>query len=199
MADCRLTVFPFVSIWGCGLRVLCRQLTRGTTLAQVTFDVHFWIKGEEFTVDRLLGYREHLGAVFRGSVCVLGARACKGPHVLAGGSMAIFRLAPADYHRTHAPVSGTVTEQYTIESTYYSVNADAIRAATGAIFNQRVVTILRSDGGVQVAFVAIGATCVGSVEMQKGVGGHVERGEDFSNFQFGGRRARVRAPRVRGA
>lgn len=59
-----------------------------------------------------------------------------------GGAVAIFRLAPADYHRTHAPVAGTITDQFQVDSTIYSVGADAIRSNNGAVYNTRVITII---------------------------------------------------------
>lgn len=64
-----------------------------------------WIKGREFTVARLLGDRYKDDAV-------------KYSH----GSLAIFRLAPQDYHRFHSPVDGTIGEMTYISGEYYTVN-----------------------------------------------------------------------------
>jgi phosphatidylserine decarboxylase len=50
-----------------------------------------WIKGREFTVARLLG------DAYKGQA-----------ERYAGGAVAIFRLAPQDYHRFHSPVDGTI-------------------------------------------------------------------------------------------
>ncbi|KNC46343.1 uncharacterized protein AMSG_02795 [Thecamonas trahens ATCC 50062] len=154
VADCRLTVFN-----------------------SIDRDVSFWLKGEDFSVYRLLDSNLDLTLQF------------------AGGSMALFRLAPADYHRTHSPIAGTITAQFSVKSTLYSVNADAVRSGCGAVYNDRVITIIDSGvPGRKVAFVAIGATCVGSVAMMKGVGATVTRGEDISNFQFGGSTVAVLFP-----
>ena len=39
---------------------------------------------------------------------------------LDGGSLAIFRLAPQDYHRFHIPTSGTIVSIESIQGTYYT-------------------------------------------------------------------------------
>lgn len=142
---------------------------RITVFPAIGRDERVWLKTQSFSTLLLLGRNIELASMFE------------------GGSMVIFRLAPADYHRTHSPVSGTITHQYKIESSLYSVNADAIRSSSGAIYNERLVTVIRTAHNNQsVAFVAIGATCVGSVVMLKGVGTSVARGEEISYFQFGG-------------
>lgn len=64
-----------------------------------------WIKGREFSVARLLGdsYREHVDRYMN-------------------GALAIFRLAPQDYHRFHSPVDGVVGPMTYISGEYYTVN-----------------------------------------------------------------------------
>ncbi|KAJ1657063.1 phosphatidylserine decarboxylase [Dispira simplex] len=53
-----------------------------------------WIKGRHFNLTRLLGNCEALAREFE------------------GGHLAIFRLAPQDYHRFHFPVDGTLLASY---------------------------------------------------------------------------------------
>lgn len=67
----------------------------------------YWIKGAGFTVPRLLGS----DALAQG---------------FDGGSIAIHRLAPQDYHRWHSPVEGTVESINDIPGAYYTVNPQAI-------------------------------------------------------------------------
>lgn len=64
-----------------------------------------WIKGREFTVARLLGdaYRDEAERYYQ-------------------GALAIFRLAPQDYHRFHLPVDGTIGKMSDIAGEYYTVN-----------------------------------------------------------------------------
>ena len=70
-----------------------------------------WIKGRDFTVQRLLGpaYPDD-AAKFE------------------GGALGIFRLAPQDYHRFHVPVDGVLGEPRAVEGQYYTVNPMAIRS-----------------------------------------------------------------------
>jgi len=64
-----------------------------------------WIKGREFTVARLLGdaYKDQAERY-------------------VGGALAIFRLAPQDYHRFHSPVEGRIGPMTYIAGEYYTVN-----------------------------------------------------------------------------
>lgn len=39
-----------------------------------------------------------------------------------GGALAIFRLAPQDYHRFHSPVDGKIGKMTYISGEYYTVN-----------------------------------------------------------------------------
>ena len=78
-ADCRLTAFPTIDL-----------------------ATKYWIKGEGFTLERLLD----------------DAALAK---IMDGGVMKIARLAPQDYHRWHAPISGTVESIRDIPGAYYTV------------------------------------------------------------------------------
>jgi phosphatidylserine decarboxylase precursor len=132
----------------------------------VTANVKVWLKGQKFTAAKLLDSTEHAAS-------------------FEGGSLVIVRLAPQDYHRFHAPVSGVIIDQYPASGPLHSVNADGMRSANGAIFNKRVVSIIQTDFG-KVGFVAIGAVCVGSITMTAPKGYNVTRGESIGYFEFGG-------------
>ena len=60
----------------------------------------FWVKGEKFSIAKLLGesYKPEYD----------------------GGSMCIFRLAPQDYHRFHSPVDGVIGKYSKIGAQYYT-------------------------------------------------------------------------------
>jgi phosphatidylserine decarboxylase len=79
----------------------CRMMAFET----VSDATRLWIKGREFTVARLLGeaYRSEAERY-------------------AGGALAIFRLAPQDYHRFHSPVDGVIGPMTYISGEYYTVN-----------------------------------------------------------------------------
>jgi phosphatidylserine decarboxylase precursor len=131
-----------------------------------TRDLSLWLKGQRFTAARLLD-----------------SDALAGP--FEGGAIVVVRLAPQDYHRYHSPVTGKVVYQDRAKGPLHSVNADGMRSENDAIFNQREITIIESAHG-RVAFVAIGAVCVGSIKMTKVTGDSVEKGGELGFFQFGG-------------
>lgn len=104
-----------------------------------------------------------------------------------GGSAVISRLCPVDYHRFHAPVSGKLIEQRSINGSLYSVSPIALRRKLAYLWeNKRVLTLLETSDMGQVAFVAIGATCVGRIHMTRELGMEVTRGEEMGYFAFGG-------------
>ena len=139
----------------------------------VSDDISFWIKSDSFTVRKLLAEDNKEDAH---------------GHDLTfeGAAMAIVRLAPQDYHRFHSPVAGRIVDQYEVDGTLHSVNADAMSSGNRAIFNQRTVTIIETERRGRVAVISIGAVCVGSVVMTRTLGVTVERGEELGYFQFGG-------------
>lgn len=73
----------------------------------------FWIKGEKFSLSKLLG----------------PTFASKVPYY-ENGAMGIFRLAPQDYHRFHSPVDGIMGEAAKVGEQYYTVNPQGIRSAS---------------------------------------------------------------------
>jgi phosphatidylserine decarboxylase len=149
-ADCRLTVFPTVD-----------EATK------------YWIKGNGFTIRRLLASDE-LAKEF------------------LGGNLAIARLAPQDYHRWHSPVEGRVTMIVDIPGTYYTVNPMAVnQPGTLNVFceNRRsIMLIRRSINNTYVAVIAVGAMLVGSIRYNPGIklGADVKRGQCLGYFQYGG-------------
>ncbi|KAH9828557.1 phosphatidylserine decarboxylase-domain-containing protein, partial [Rhodofomes roseus] len=135
----------------------------------------FWIKGNEFTIPHLLGVPPDSAQ----------ARAFE------GAAVAAFRLAPADYHRFHSPLDGTVGEITDIPGQYYTVNPQAVNEPGFDVFtaNKRAVLYLtHAASGKQVAFVAIGAMLVGSIRWTGGArkGGAVARGDELGHFAYGG-------------
>jgi len=129
-----------------------------------------WVKGREFTVERLLGDAYPQDA--------------KRYH---GGSLGIFRLAPQDYHRFHIPVDGVMDEPKLIEGEYYTVNPMAIRSALDVYGeNVRVVCPIDSVAHGRVMVICIGAMMVGSTVITRKKGEQVHRAEELGYFKFGG-------------
>ncbi|BGP19809.1 hypothetical protein JCM10213_003118 [Rhodosporidiobolus nylandii] len=138
-----------------------------------------WIKGKHFTLANLLQDEEEAKQ-------------------FEGGSVAVFRLAPADYHRYHSPNDAVVGETKSIEGTYYTVNPCAVNEQWLDVFtaNRRDVTYLTvpspssssSENSIPVAFVQIGAMLVGSIVRTGAAqtGASVKRGDELGYFAYGG-------------
>ncbi|KAF9997789.1 hypothetical protein BGZ65_006645 [Modicella reniformis] len=130
--------------------------------------VAFWIKGRQFTVAKLLG-SEALAKKYD------------------GGSLAVFRLAPQDYHRFHIPVRGIMSEPRSIAGEYFTVNPMSIRSHLDVYGeNKRMVSTIESKEFGTVAYCSIGAMMVGSIVLTTKSGQEVERMEEHGYFAFGG-------------
>ncbi|KAG6909544.1 hypothetical protein DXG01_016937 [Tephrocybe rancida] len=144
----------------------CRLMT----FATVDDATRLWIKGREFSVAKLLG------EAYRGEA-----------ERYRGGAVAIFRLAPQDYHRFHSPVEGTVGAMSLVAGEYYTVNPQAIRSSLD-VYGENVRKIVPIDSPQfgRVMAVCIGAMMVGSIQTTVAEGEHVHRGQEFGFFAFGG-------------
>ncbi|KAF5731954.1 phosphatidylserine decarboxylase proenzyme 2-like [Tripterygium wilfordii] len=131
--------------------------------------LRLWIKGRKFSVHGLLGK----------DIC---------PNAFVNGSIVIFRLAPQDYHRFHLPVSGVIEKFVDIPGSLYTVNPIAVNSKYCNVFteNKRTVSIISTTHFGKVAFIAIGATMVGSMTFLKKEGDFVKKGDEFGYFSFGG-------------
>ncbi|GAA6031510.1 hypothetical protein JCM8097_006491 [Rhodosporidiobolus ruineniae] len=166
---------------------------RLTVFRSVDEAKRLWIKGRHFTLPSLL-QDPSLAAS------------------LAGGPVAIFRLAPADYHRFHAPVACVVGETKHVPGAYFTVNSMIVRDKRFDVFtsNKRdgalpplffpPLSLLfppaksrpstpsspRSRQPVDFAFVQVGALLVASIRQTKKAGRAVKRGEELGYFAYGG-------------
>jgi phosphatidylserine decarboxylase len=75
-----------------------------------------WIKGENFSLATLLN----------------DAALAQDDAFQGGGALAIFRLAPADYHRYHSPVAGSIVSTKPIAGQYYTVKCAQAVSTPGA-------------------------------------------------------------------
>ncbi|KZO91821.1 hypothetical protein CALVIDRAFT_557981 [Calocera viscosa TUFC12733] len=145
---------------------------------------NIWIKGRHFTIPNLLNDEEIINAIGEDP------------------AIAIFRLAPQDYHRYHSPVSGVFRKVVKLPGEYYTVNPQAVNEPGFDVFtaNKRDVALIDAkfnDSGsvTPVAFVAIGALLVGSITWTKEVGQPLAKGEDLGYFQYGGSTVLVAFPK----
>uniref|UniRef100_A0A7C8YEX9 Phosphatidylserine decarboxylase proenzyme 2 n=2 Tax=Opuntia streptacantha TaxID=393608 RepID=A0A7C8YEX9_OPUST len=148
---------------------VCAADSRLMAFKTVEESTRFWIKGRKFSIEGLLG-KDISSSPF------------------IDGTLVIFRLAPQDYHRFHLPVSGTVEQFVDIAGSLYTVNPIAVNSKYCNVFteNKRTVAIISTADFGKVAFVAIGATMVGSITFTKEEGDYVKKGDEFGYFSFGG-------------
>lgn len=98
----------------------------------------------------------------------------------------IARLCPVDYHRFHFPDNGKILERWRVPGALHSVNPWAL-AFRHDIFmlNEREVTILDTEHFGKLAYVEVGATCVGKIK-QTHEDDTFQRGDEKGMFLFGG-------------
>ena len=130
-------------------------------------DQTFPVKGKDLSADALLGHSKWT-AEFRG-----------GPLLLA-------RLCPVDYHRFHYPDDGKELDSFRLHGAYHSVNPMALQAKSDVLCtNERHVTILETRNFGKLAYIEVGAMCVGRI-VQSHEGSDFKRGEEKGYFLFGG-------------
>lgn len=104
----------------------------------------------------------------------------------ASGTVLIVRLCPSDYHRFHFPCSGKASAAKTLAGPLESVNPRALARGKAILdTNQRDLTFIESPTFGRVAYLEIGAMCVGSI-VQTYTPGEVKAGDEKGYFQFGG-------------
>jgi len=133
------------------------------------------IKGRDFTVPLLVG----------------GAAATKAGIDVAeygkGGSLMIFRLAPTDYHRFHAPFDCVISKVVKIPGDLFSVKTYCVNSRVNILTdNYREVLFLKSPVFGEVAYVIVGATYVGSITLTAAEGQELKAGQEIGYFQYGG-------------
>lgn len=127
------------------------------------------VKGRPFTILELLGRgREAEAAGF------------------AGGSLAVCRLCPADYHRFHYPAAGRETGHWTVPGALHSVNPLSLALGIRVFAeNRRVVSLLELERFGRCAFVEVGAFGVARI-VQTHPRGPFSKMAEKGYFAFGG-------------
>jgi len=134
----------------------------------IDVDQSFPVKGKFLTARQVLGDAKHT-------------------RDFEGGPLLLARLCPVDYHRFHFPDDGTVLAHRGVSGALHSVNPVALRARSDIFAkNEREVTILETQNFGKLAYVEVGAMCVGKIVQSHGKLDSFKRGEEKGYFLFGG-------------
>lgn len=107
--------------------------------------------------------------------------------IFEGGPLLIARLCPVDYHRYHYPDNGTVLDNFRVPGAYDSVNPFALKYKNQIfIKNERHVSILQTENFGRLAYIEVGAICVGKIVQSHRWNKPFARGEEKGYFLFGG-------------
>lgn len=137
-------------------------------IPQITQDTHFFAKKLNFCLQTFFGSKDIASSFNNGTLCM-------------------FRLAPYDYHRFHAPISGTIKKIYHIHGVLESVNPISFSAGHQPLTtNERIVILMHSPTYGDVAVVAVGALFVGSITITQDQGSILKIGDELGYFAFGG-------------
>lgn len=105
----------------------------------------------------------------------------------AGGSLALGRLCPSDYHRFHFPCDCIPQKAHLINGPLYSVNPIALKQNLSILSeNKRMVTLLDTELFGQIAYIEVGATAVGTIVETFVPGEMAAKGSEKGYFSFGG-------------
>lgn len=103
-----------------------------------------------------------------------------------GGSAAIIRLCPADYHRFHFPVAGRILAQHRLPGRYHSVNPLVLALGIDVFAeNERQVAVIENRELGRYLYAEIGAFGVGRI-VQSYRGEQAGKGDEKGYFQYGG-------------
>jgi phosphatidylserine decarboxylase len=107
--------------------------------------------------------------------------------IFEGGPLLIARLCPVDYHRYHYPDNGRVLDQFRVPGAYDSVNPLALKYKNQIfIKNERHVSILETENFGRLAYIEVGAICVGKIVQSHPWDKQFSRGDEKGYFLFGG-------------
>jgi len=108
-------------------------------------------------------------------------------HDFIAGPLMIARLCPVDYHRYHYPDDGKTLQAFTIPGDLHSVNPLALRYRQDIfIKNERRVSILETAHFGKLAYIEVGATCVGKIVQSFDESKPFKKGDEKGYFLFGG-------------
>jgi phosphatidylserine decarboxylase len=104
-----------------------------------------------------------------------------------GGPCLLARLCPVDYHRFHYPDNGRSVHSHQEHGRLHSVNPVALERKPDLFLgNEREITLLETENFGRLAFVEVGALCVGKIVQTHPFERPFRRGGEKGYFLFGG-------------
>ncbi len=104
-----------------------------------------------------------------------------------GGPVLVARLCPTDYHRFHFPDDGEILESYSLPGHLHSVNPLALQYKEDIFAtNERHVSLLQTRNFGKLAYIEVGALCVGKIVQTHSKNKEFRRGAQKGYFLFGG-------------
>ncbi|MBT4594968.1 phosphatidylserine decarboxylase [bacterium] len=104
-----------------------------------------------------------------------------------GGSLAVIRLAPYDYHRFHFPCDAAYKNNTYVDGKLDSVNPVAYsRNKNPLLTNKRVLLKLDTKEFGEVLMIPVGAACVGKIIVDAKLEGNYNKADEFGYFSCGG-------------
>jgi phosphatidylserine decarboxylase len=133
----------------------------------LTSDQDFEVKGDTYNIAALLG---SVGLANR----------------FAGGAAIVCLLYPKDYHRFHAPVTGTIAAKGSLDDKHYYYGFKGLVKYFSEYHRAYYLINTRNSG--QVGFVAIGMSDINSVNMPLpgDLNKEIKKGDEIGFFAYGG-------------
>ena len=133
----------------------------------LTSDQDFEVKGDTYNIAALLGSVE-LANKF------------------AGGAAIVCLLYPKDYHRYHAPATGTIAAKGSLDDKHYYYGFKGLVKYFSEY--HRAYYLINTKNSGQVGFVAIGMSDINSVNMPLPVdlNKEIRKGDEIGYFAYGG-------------
>ncbi|UUZ89760.1 archaetidylserine decarboxylase [Paenibacillus sp. P25] len=102
-----------------------------------------------------------------------------------GGFYIVLYLSPAEYHRVHSPVTGTIIGKVHIRGTTYPVNEFGLTKIRKVLSrNERLITYIQHPNGI-IPVIKVGAMNVSGIKYANPLAGRLNKGDELAYFEFG--------------
>ncbi|MFH1461953.1 MAG: archaetidylserine decarboxylase [bacterium] len=137
-------------------------------IPNLSLDINFFVKNEKFNLNYFLQNKKLV-------------------EKYTNGTMLIFRLAPADYHRYHFPFDCFSEEAKLINGVFESVNPIAYKSGIQPFYkNERQLISLKTDLFGDVLLISVGAMLVGKIVNIYQPNENHKKGDEIGYFEYGG-------------